>query len=251
MYDDDDLKIVDPEAEFDDPLDHIAPLGATVEEPQYDAEEMLLLLNAADAQQRMLAARAFCELEEPRATPRLIELLQDSCPLVRVSAAYALGRNCSEAAIAPLIEQLKDWNGYVRKGIVWALGNSHTPEALAPLIDALKTDIPAVRLWAASALAQMIKVNYETVVAAIPPIIEVMRRDPIAAVRSNCAWAIGQLCRELPSNVVYATAIDALIETFAEDDDLGVREDARSAILQVGDPRGLQVIEELEQDGWF
>jgi HEAT repeat protein len=251
MYDDDDLKIVDPEAEFDDPLDHIAPLGATAEEPQYDAEEMLLLLNAADAQQRMLAARAFCELEEPRAIPRLIELLQDSCPLVRVSAAYALGRNCSEAAIAPLIEQLKDWNGYVRKGIVWALGNSHTPEALAPLIDALKTDIPAVRLWAASALAQMIKVNYETVVAAIPPIIEVMRRDPIAAVRSNCAWAIGQLCRELPSNVVYATAIDALIETFAEDDDLGVREDARSAILQVGDPRGLQVIEELEQDGWF
>lgn len=251
MYDDDDLKIVDPEAEFDDPLDHIAPLGATAEEPQYDAEEMLLLLNAADAQQRMLAARAFCELEEPRAIPRLIELLHDSCPLVRVSAAYALGRNCSEAAIAPLIEQLKDWNGYVRKGIVWALGNSHTPEALAPLIDALKTDIPAVRLWAASALAQMIKVNYETVVAAIPPIIEVMRRDPIAAVRSNCAWAIGQLCRELPSNVVYATAIDALIETFAEDDDLGVREDARSAILQVGDPRGLQVIEELEQDGWF
>jgi HEAT repeat protein len=51
--------------------------------------------------------------------------------------------------------------------------------------------------------------------------------------------------------VVYATAIDALIESFAEDEDLGVREDARTAILQVGDPRGLQTIEELEQDGWF
>lgn len=251
MYDDDDLKIVDPDVEFDDPLDHIAPLDSTVETPQYDAEEMLLLLDSPDTQQRMLAARAFCELEESRAIPRLIELLADSCPLVRVSAAYALGRNCSDDAIDSLIERLGDWNGYVRKGVVWALGNSHNPAALAPLIDALKTDIPAVRLWAASALAQMIKVNYETVVTAIPPIIEVMRRDPIAAVRSNCAWAIGQLCRELPSNVVYATAIDALIETFAEDDDLGVREDARSAILQVGDPRGLQIIEELEQDGWF
>jgi HEAT repeat protein len=251
MYDDDDLKIVDPDVEFDDPLDHIAPLGDRDEEPQYDAEEMLPLLTSSNAQQRMLAARAFCELEDPRAIPQLIELLADSCPLVRVSAAYALGRNGSEDAIASLIERLKDWNGYVRKGVVWALGNSHTPAALAPLIEALKTDIPAVRLWAASALAQMIKVNYDTVVAAIPPIIEVMRRDPIAAVRSNCAWAIGQLCRELPSNVVYATAIDALIETFAEDDDLGVREDARSALLQVGDPRGLQIIEELEQDGWF
>ncbi len=251
MYEDDELKIIDPDAEFDDPLDQIAPAGEASEEPQVDPEAMLQLLDSPQAQQRMLAARAFCELEEPRAIPRLIELLQDSCPLVRVSAAYALGRNSDATAIAPLIEQLYDWNGYVRKGVVWALGNSHTPEALNPLIEALKTDIPAVRLWAASALAQMINVNYETVVAALPPIIEIMRRDPIAAVRSNCAWAIGQLCRELPSNVVYATAIDALIETFAEEEDLGVREDARTAILTVGDPRGLQIIEELEQDGWF
>lgn len=251
MYDDDELKIIDPDAEFDDPLDQIAPAGEASEEPQVDPEEMLQLLNSPQAQQRMLAARAFCELADARAVPRLIELLSDSCPLVRVSAAYALGRNSDATAIAPLIEQLHDWNGYVRKGVVWALGNSHTPEALPPLIEALKTDIPAVRLWAASALAQMINVNYETVVAALPPIIEVMRRDPIAAVRSNCAWALGQLCRELPSNVVYATAIDALIEAFAEEDDLGVREDARTAILNVGDPRGLQTIEELEQDGWF
>ena len=67
--------------------------------------------------------------------------------------------------------------------------------------------------------------------------------------RSNCAWAIGQLCRELPSNVVYATAIDALIESLVEDDDFGVKDDARSAILKVGDPRGLQMIEELEFEG--
>ncbi|MGF1458586.1 MAG: HEAT repeat domain-containing protein [Leptolyngbyaceae cyanobacterium] len=251
MYDDDELKIIDPDAEFADPLDQIAPAGEVAEEPQPDPEELLKLLAAPQAQQRMLAARAFCEIDEPRAVPQLLALLKDSCPLVRVSAAYALGRNHDDTAIAPLIEQLYDWNGYVRKGVVWALGNSHTPEALPPMIEALKTDIPAVRLWAASALAQMINVSYETVVAALPPIIEVMRQDSIAAVRSNCAWAVGQLCRELPSNVVYATAIDALIETFAEEEDLGVREDARTAILTVGDPRGLQVIEELEQDGWF
>lgn len=251
MYDDDDLNLVDPAIEFDDPLDHIAPPGDASEDSHYDPEEMLLLLESPDTQQRMLAARAFCELEEPRAIPKLVELLQDSCPLVRVSVAYALGRNSSDGAITALIQQLHDWNGYVRKGIVWALGNSRSSAALYPLIDALKTDIPAVRLWAASALAQMGNVSYEAVLGAIPPIIEGMRRDAIAAVRSNCAWALGQLCRELPSNVVYATAIDALIETFAEDEDLGVREDARAAILQVGDPRGLQTIEELEQDGWF
>ncbi|MBF2036552.1 MAG: HEAT repeat domain-containing protein [Leptolyngbyaceae cyanobacterium T60_A2020_046] len=249
MYDDE-LSTLDLEAELQDPLDSL-DVPTDTAGVQADPEELLVMLQSPTAQQRMLAARAFCELEDERAVPRLIELLEDPCPLVRVSAAYALGRNFAAIALPPLIQRLTDWNGYVRKGIVWALGNSRAPEALDPLIDALKTDIPAVRLWAASALAQMTHVGYEAVVAAIAPLIEVMRRDPIAAVRSNCAWAVGQLCRELPSNVVYATAIDALIETFAEDDDLGVREDARSAILRVGDPRGLQTIEELEQDGWF
>ncbi len=68
-----------------------------------------------------------------------------------------------------------------------------------------------MRLWAASALAQMAEVGYEAVVGAIPPLIEALVQDSVAAVRSNCAWAIGQ-CRELPSNVVYATAIDALFK---------------------------------------
>jgi len=85
----------------------------------------------------------------------------------------------------------------------------------------------------------------------MPPLIEALVQDPVPAIRSNCAWAIGQLCRELPSNVVYATAIDALIQAFAEDDDLGVREDSKAALLGVGDPRGLQLIETLEQEGWF
>lgn len=250
MYDND-LKQVDLADEFSDPLDDIPVPENAPEEPQPDLEELLRLLESPEAQQRMLAARAFCELVEPRAVPRLLALLDDSCPLVRVSAAYALGKNGGEATVVPLVEHLRDWNGYVRKGVVWALGNSRSPESLPPLIGALKGDIPAVRLWAASALAQMTHLGYEAVVTAIPPIVEIMRRDPVAAVRSNCAWALGQLCRELPSNVVYATAIDALIETFAEDDDLGVREDARTAVLQVGDARGLQTIEELEQDGWF
>jgi HEAT repeat protein len=250
MYDDD-LTTLNPDVEFADPLDALPPPGED-STPQYDPEVMLPLLGATDPQQRMLAARAFCEVEDRRAIPALVTLLKDPCPLVRVSAAYALGRNPDKSAVEPLIAQLStDWNGYVRKGVVWALGNSHDGRALFPLLDALRTDISAVRLWAASSLAQMAQVGYEPVIAAIPPLIEAMRQDPVSAVRSNCAWAIGQLCRELPSNVVYHTAIDALIETFAEDDDLGVREDARTAILKVGDARGLQVIEAIEQDGFF
>lgn len=248
MQSDDDLSVIDSGEQFDDPLDRLESIDSNAPVP--DPEVMLPLLTDGSPSQRMLAARAFCELQDERAIPPLIQLLKDVCPLVRVSAAYALGRNTSPEAVQALIDLLQtDWNGYVRKGIVWALGNGCDRRTLSPLIHALKTDISAVRLWAASSLAQIAKLEYEDVIATIPPLIEGLRRDPVAAVRSNCGWAIGQLCRELPSNVVYATAIDALLEALVEDEDLGVKEDAKNALLRVGDPRGLQMIEDLEFEG--
>lgn len=252
MYDDDDLTVLDAVSDLGSPLDQFSESVSDASVPPIDPDEMLVLLESEDNQQRMIAARAFCEVEDARAIPYLIHCLSDPCPLIRVSAAYGLGRNPSIDAVEPLIQQLRrDWNGYVRKGIVWALGNCRDRRALEPLIIAMRTEIPAVRLWSASALAQMVGIDYDAIVKAIPPLIEGLRRDPIAAVRSNCGWAVGQLCRELPSNVIYATAVDALIEAFAEDEDMGVQEDARAAVLKLGDPRGLQVIEEVEQARLF
>ena len=250
MYnDDDDLSVLDA-ADLEDPLDAIEPIDSESEAHKPDPEAMLALLTARETPQRMLAARAFCEIQDERAIPHLIQLLKDVCPLVRVSAAYALGRNPSPMAVEPLIEQLnRDWNGYVRKGVVWALGNCRDRRALSSLIDALKNEISAVRLWAASALAQISHLEYADIVACIPPLIVALRQDPVAAVRSNCAWSIGQLCRELPSNAIYGGAIDGLLEAFAEDEDLGVQEDAKAALLRVGDPRGLQLIEAIEIEG--
>lgn len=247
MYNDDDTGVLYSDTELESPLDR---MGSVDESERPDPEEMLALLESPESQKRTLAARAFCNIQDDRAIPHLIRLLSDPCLLVRVSAAYALGRNPSAEAVDALIERLElDWNGYVRKGIVWALGNCGDLRALDPLVTALRTDISAVRLWAASSIGQMAKVGYETIIRAVPPLIEGLRRDAIAAVRSNCAWALGQLCRELPSNVVYAGAIDGLIEALEEDTDMGVREDARSSLLRVGDPRGLEAIETLELEG--
>ncbi len=250
MYDDDDLSVLDNPADLESPLDDLEPVDTELEAQKPDPEEMLALLTSPETPQRMLAARAFCEIEDERAIPHLIRMLTDVCPLVRVSAAYAIGRNPSATAVEPLIQQLNlDFNGYVRKGVVWALGNSCDRRALSPLIDALKTDISAVRLWAASSLAQMANLDYEDIVACIPPLITSLKQDPIAAVRSNCAWSLGQLCRELPSNAIYGGAVDGMIEAFAEDQDLGVQEDAKAALLKLGDPRALQMIEMIEQEG--
>ncbi|MEQ9370630.1 MAG: HEAT repeat domain-containing protein [Coleofasciculus chthonoplastes F3-SA18-01] len=252
MYDNNELRLIEAAGELDSPLDEIEPIDDHSEENQPDPEEMLALLTAPETPQRMLAARAFCELQDERAIPHLIHLLNDVCPLVRVSAAYALGRNPDPTAVDPLIGQLnRDWNGYVRKGVVWALGNCRDRKALPSLIDSLCTDISAVRLWAASSLAQMAKLDYDDIIACIPPLITALKQDPMAAVRSNCAWSLGQLCRELPSNAIYAGAVDGLIEAFAEDEDMGVQDDAKAALLRVGDPRALQMIEEIEIDGLF
>jgi HEAT repeat protein len=250
MVYDEELNFLENDTDLDipiDDLDTLAVLDANPEPLRPDPEEMLPLLNNAITSQRMLAARAFCEIQDSRAIPHLIRLLTDPCPLVRVAATYALGRNPSPDAVEPLISQLNlDWNGYVRKGVVWALGNCRDIRALKPLLRALKLDISAVRLWAASSLGQAADLSYEAVIATIPPIVEALINDPLAAVRSNCAWSLGRLCRELPSNVVYATAVDALIQVLEEDRDLGVRDDAKAALLKLGDTRGIQAIENLD-----
>jgi len=222
----------------------------SLDQSSVDPEEMLHLLGSSNVEQRILAARAFCEIEDNRAIPYLLEMLGHTCTLERVSAIYALGHNSNSQTVTALIATLtNDWSGYVRKGAVWALGNSNDRRSLQPLLKALRQDIPAVRLWAASGIAQIAKLSYEDVIASLPTLIEGLRRDPMEVVRSNCVWTLGQLCRELPFNVVYATAVDALIEALVEDEDLGVKEDAKAAILRLGDARGLQMIEDLEFEG--
>lgn len=249
MDDSDDLRLLDPETDLESPLDRMAPVDAETGVAKPDPEAMLALLDSREVNQRMLAARAFCELQDQRATPQLIQLLHDGCPLVRVSAAYALGRNPSPEAVEPLIAQLQqDWNGYVRKGVVWALGNCRDRRSLAPLVDALETEISAVRLWAASSLGQMAEVDAEVAAEAVLPLITALQSDPMAAVRSNCAWALGQLCRLLPLGDLYLQTIDTLILAL-DDPEMGVSEDAKAALLKLGDPRGLQVIEEREFEG--
>ncbi|GAB4359615.1 MAG: HEAT repeat domain-containing protein [Cyanophyceae cyanobacterium] len=247
MSSNDDIGLLNLNDSFGSPLDLPA-----IEAPAINPDEMLALLGSTDAAQRTSAARAFCEIQDDRAVAPLIALLRDPCPLVRVSASYGLGRNTSPDAVEPLIALLnEDWNGYVRKGAVWALGNCRDRRALEPLIRTLQGDIAAVRLWAASALGQMGHAGYGAIVAAVPPLIVGLRQDAVSAVRSNCAWSLGQLCSDLPSNAIYAGAVDGLIEALVEDEELGIKEDARAALLKLGDSRALQLIEELEREGWL
>jgi HEAT repeat protein len=246
-----DLDLEDPVLEDSDPTSDRTNVDPALQIPPPDPEEMLRLLKSEVTLERMQAARAFCEIEDPRAITDLIPLLADDCALVRVSAAYAIGRNPGLEAVNYLIEQLQtDWNGYVRKGVVWALGTCGSQAALNPLISALHFDIAAVRLWAASALGQLGNLS------AIAPLTQALQTDKVDAVRSNCAWALGKLlgvhtANQDPDDLeIYEEAIDALIGAL-EDDDLGVRDDARLTLRKLQYPRGLKVIEKIELDQGF
>ncbi|MEM1369856.1 MAG: hypothetical protein AAGG02_17995, partial [Cyanobacteria bacterium P01_H01_bin.15] len=90
MHAPDDIDILDFTDEAESPLDHLDPVPP---EPGPDPEKMLSLLQSEIPNERTIASRAFAEIQDARAVPALIQLLSEICPLMRVSAAYALGRN--------------------------------------------------------------------------------------------------------------------------------------------------------------
>lgn len=231
------------------PLEPLDELGPSSPLP-IDIEHTLAQLQAVDATLRMQSARIFCDVEDPRAIAPLVQLLQDPCPLVRVSAAYALGRNSSPDIVDTLISTLEqDWNGYVRKGIVWALGNARDSRSIPALMAAVQGDITAVRLWSASALGQLASLApaAEITTEIAQTLNRVILTDPVAAVRSNGAWALGQMAELLRSRPEVAEQTgQSLLKIARHDPDLGVRDDARIALQKIATPEHLRDLEDLD-----
>ena len=90
-----DLNFLEDDIDLDDPLDNLDTLDAldaNIEPPRPDPEQMLPLLADPVPAQRMLAARAFCEIKDARAIPYLIGLLTDQ-----------IGRaSCRERVLMPV-----------------------------------------------------------------------------------------------------------------------------------------------------
>lgn len=202
-----------------------------IPEPPPDRELMLAKLQSDQPMERIQGTRAFCEIEDQRVIPYLLEFIKDDCPLLRVSAVYALGKNKTDPAIPILIQILAtDWNDYVRKGIVWALGNYSDRRALAPLQKALLEDTAAVRLWTASTLGLM------GFAEAIPSLVKGLASDPVSAVRGNCAWALGKVLANLArSSPQFGSGCASLCQALA-DEDVSVRGDAQEALDSLGIP---------------
>lgn len=231
-----------------DPLDEIEDVQQEAIDVAAECDLGLALLQG-DADQRMQGLRIFCEHRDPRAHPHLLPLLQASCPIQRMSAVYALGRNPHPLAVEPLLALLsEDDNGYVRKAVAWSLGNYPDAPVLNPLIRSLQSDIAAVRLWAASSLADAGATGPAKADPAAAQLLQALRIDSESAVRSNSAWSLGRLYGDL-LEPRQREVLEALIHCMLQDGDPTVRDEARTALEQLENPDVLERLQTLVDEG--
>ena len=200
---------------------------------------------------RLQGLRVFCEHRDPRAIPPLMALLDQPCPVERMSAVYALGRNPSPQAVEPLLKLLQaDSNAYVRKATAWSLGNFPDAPILNPLIRALQIDISAVRLWCPGSLAEAGSRSPVKADPAAGQLLQSLRVDSEPVVRSNCIWALGRLFEQL---VVprQQEMVEALVNSLLHDGEASVRDEAKIALEQLEDPGVLARLQTLLDEGFI
>ena len=200
-------------------------------------------------EERLQGLRVFCEYRDPRALPLLLPLLLEPCPVERMSAVYALGRNPCPRAVDILVQILQtDSNAYVRKATAWSLGNYADAPVLSPLINALRNDVAAVRLWASGSLAEAGGTSAEKADSAAQELLISLRVDCEPVVRSNCIWALGRLHEKLCESR-RKELVDVFLTTLLNDGEPSVRDEARIALEQLDDAEVLQRLNNLIDDG--
>jgi HEAT repeat protein len=231
-----------------DPLEDLDALEPAESDIAAECDQGLEWLKGGH-DQRMQGLRIFCEHRDPRAIPLLLPLLEATCPILRMSAVYALGRNPDPRAVAPLLALLQDdSNGYVRKAVAWSLGNYPESPVLNPLIRSLQTDIAAVRLWAAGSLADVGGTGAAKADQAAAQLLVSLRIDSEPVVRSNSAWSLGRLFDHLV-DPRQAELVETLVAVMLQDGDSTVRDEARVALEQLERPAVLERLQTLVEDG--
>ncbi len=202
-------------------------------------------------EERLQGLRVFCEHRDPRALPLLIPLLSEPCPVERMSAVYALGRNPSPSAVKILLELLQtDGNAYVRKAAAWSLGNYSNAPVMEPLVKALRNDVAAVRLWAASSLAEVGSNASVDANVIAPELLLSLQIDQEPIVRSNCIWALGRLYDFL-SEELKNELVDLFISILLNDLEPSVRYECKISLEQIDNPLVQDRLKSLVDQGFL
>ncbi|MCK4766171.1 MAG: HEAT repeat domain-containing protein [Candidatus Aminicenantes bacterium] len=171
-----------------------------------------------NAGKRGSAATALGKIGSEAAVPALIECLKDEANDVRGSAATALGKIGLEGAVPALIDCLKDEADNVRGSAANALGEIGSEEAAPALIEGLKDVAHNVRGSAANALG---RIGSES---AVPALIECIN-DKNNIVRGSAISALGK--------IGFESAVPALIDCLKDEDPIN-RGSAATALGEIG-----------------
>jgi HEAT repeat protein len=117
--------------------------------------ELANALKQEDPETRVRILKALMELKDPRATPSLLEALEDSCLEVRRAAMRALSWIGDERSRSAFIEALREGDFSLRFWAAIGLQKVGDVNAVEALIDALKDPDEGVRLQAVYALAEI------------------------------------------------------------------------------------------------
>jgi HEAT repeat protein len=144
------------------------------------------------------------------AVPRIMNLLDDSNPMIRMKASQALGQIGPQAlaAVPALIRSLKDPSAQVRCNAAWALGcvGSGT-QVIPPLIEALDDDDPEVRRYSAFALSLLGPLADD----AVPKLIERLEDARMGYMAARALGAIGPGAKRSIPHLVTALRGDCSI----------------------------------------
>ncbi len=199
----------------------------------FECDEALKLLKG-DKEQRIQGLRIFCEYRDKRSLPLLVPLLDQPCPVERMSVVYALGRNPFPRAVKKLVSLLEtDDNAYVRRATAWSLANYDNQIVLKPLINALKNDVAAVRLWASSSLSEIGSISSSNARLAAEQLLVSLKIDNEAVVRSNCIWSLCRLFEKL-DNIYQERFVDECTKIALFDKEPSVMEEAKTALDSMG-----------------
>ena len=198
-----------------------------------ECEEALKLLKG-DREQRIQGLRVFCEYRDKRSFPLLLPLLDQPCPVERMSAVYALGRNPCPSAVQKLVNLLEtDDNAYVRRATAWSLANYDNQIVLKPLINSLKNDVAAVRLWSSSSLAEIGGISSHNAQLAAEQLLISLKIDNEPVVRSNCIWSLCRLFENL-NDIFQESFVDECTKIALFDKEPSVMEEAKTALDSMG-----------------
>ena len=198
-----------------------------------ECDEALKLLKG-DREQRIQGLRIFCEYRDKRSFPLLLPLLDQPCPVERMSAVYALGRNPFPSAVEKLVSLLEtDDNAYVRRATAWSLANYDNQIVLKPLINSLKNDVASVRLWSSSSLAEIGSTSSSNAQLAAEQLLISLKIDNEPVVRSNCIWSLCRLFEKL-NEISQESFVDECTKIALFDKEPSVMEEAKTALDSMG-----------------